>query len=89
MPLIKSAKKRVRTSARREQVNLLHRSGSKTAVRTATRAIAANQTEAADLTKLAVSRLDRATSKGSIKKNKAARLKSRLTSKLKAISKSK
>ncbi len=84
MPLIKSAKKRVRVAETKATVNQLHRSGSKTAVRNANRAIASGGAEAAILVAKAASRLDRAAAKGSIHANKAARLKSRLAAKLKA-----
>src|SRR4051812_21352146 len=84
MPLIKSAKKRVRVAARKAQINQLHRSGAKTAVRSATRGIQAKAGDAANLTQQASSRLDRAVSKGAIHKNKAARTKSRLAKKLQA-----
>jgi small subunit ribosomal protein S20 len=83
MPLIKSAKKRVRVSERKHAVNLLQRAGAKTAVRLATNATASGSDEAAKLASVAVSRLDRAAAKGVIHKNKAARLKSRLAAKLK------
>lgn len=85
MPLIKSAKKRVRVAERKAVVNKLHRSGSKTAVRATTRAIAAGSQEAQALFVQAASRLDRAASKGSIHANKAARLKSRLAAQIKAL----
>ena len=84
MPLIKSAKKRVKVAQTKAAVNQLHRSGSKTAVRSANRAIANGGQEAPILAAKAASRLDRAASKGSIHPNKAARLKSRLAAKLKA-----
>ena len=84
MPLIKSAKKRVKVAQAKAVVNQLHRSGSKTAVRSANRAIAGGGQEAAILVAKAASRLDRAAAKGSIHANKAARLKSRLAAKLKA-----
>src|SRR5690606_13933680 len=84
MPLIKSAKKRVRVSVQKQAVNRPHRAGSKTAVRNANRAIAANSQEAGILVAQAASRLDRAAAKGAIHANKAARLKSRLAAKLKA-----
>lgn len=85
MPLIKSAKKRVRVSERKSEVNTKHRSGSKTAVRTATRAIAAERADSPALVQQAASRLDRAAQKGAIHPNKAARLKSRLVAKLKQL----
>jgi small subunit ribosomal protein S20 len=83
MPIIKSAKKRVRVSERKAQFNQLQRMGAKTAVRSATRSIGTTDA-AADVVRAAASRLDRAASKGSIHKNKAARLKSRLAARLKA-----
>lgn len=83
MPIIKSAKKRVRVSQAKSQINTLHRSGVKTAVRSANRAIEAATVEAEVLVRRAASRLDRAASKGAIHRNKAARLKSRLSAKLK------
>lgn len=84
MPLIKSARKRVRVSTRKSEINQLHRSGSKTAVRSASRAISAEAKDAAELGYQAASRLDRAASKGAIHRNKAARQKSRLAARLKA-----
>jgi small subunit ribosomal protein S20 len=84
MPLIKSAKKRVRVSSRKSSINQLQRVGAKTATRLATNAVAASQPDATTLFKVAVSRLDTAAQKGVIHKNKAARLKSRLAAKLKA-----
>jgi small subunit ribosomal protein S20 len=83
MPLIKSAKKRVRIAARKHIVNQIQRIGAKTAVRLATNAVLASEDQAAKLANVAVSRLDRAAQKGTIHKNKAARLKSRLATKLK------
>ena len=83
MPLIKSAKKRVRTATRKHTINQIQRIGAKTAVRTATNAAIAKDEQTAKLAGIAVSRLDRAAQKGTIHKNKAARLKSRLAAKLK------
>lgn len=83
MPIIKSAKKRVRVAETKSQINTLHRSGAKNAVRNANRAIAAESIESEVLVRRAGSRLDRAAAKGSIHPNKAARQKSRLAAKLK------
>ncbi len=83
MPLIKSAKKRVKVAEHKATINTLHKAGAKTAVRSANRAIAATAVEAELLVRRAASRLDRAASKGAIHPNKAARLKSRLSAKLK------
>jgi small subunit ribosomal protein S20 len=84
MPLIKSAKKRVRIASRKQIINQIQRVGAKTAVRTATVAVQGKDDQAAKLASMAVSRLDRAAQKGVLHKNKAARLKSRLAAKLKA-----
>ena len=84
MPIIKSAKKRVRVAEAKAQVNTLHKAGAKTAVRNANRAIASTAVESEVLVRQAASRLDRAASKGAIHPNKAARLKSRMSAKLKA-----
>lgn len=83
MPLIKSAKKRVRVAQRKNSINQLQRVGSKTAVRTATNAVTSKTDDAAKLANQAVSKLDRAAQKGAIHPNKAARLKSRLAAKMK------
>lgn len=83
MPLIKSAKKRVRISEHKHSINLLQRVGAKTAVRLASNAASSGSDDAGKLANVAVSRLDRAAAKGVIHKNKAARLKSRLAAKLK------
>ena len=83
MPLIKSAKKRVKVAETKAAVNTLHKAGAKTAVRSANRAISTSAVEAELMVRRAASRLDRAASKGAIHPNKAARLKSRLAAKLK------
>lgn len=82
MPNIKSAKKRVITNAKKRDNNILTRSSMKTAIKKSERAIKANDKEAADSSlKVALKRIDKALSKGLIKKNAAARQKSRLTKK--------
>jgi small subunit ribosomal protein S20 len=86
MPLIKSAKKRVRVAARKQKINQIQRIGAKTAVRLATNAVAIKDDQAGKLATIAGSRLDRAAQKGTIHPNKASRLKSRLAAKLKAAS---
>jgi small subunit ribosomal protein S20 len=84
MPLIKSAKKRVRISLRKSSVNTLQKAGAKTAVRNAARAIAEKGADTLEVLRQAASRLDRAAAQGAIAKNKAARLKSRLAAQAKA-----
>ena len=74
MPNIKSAKKRVRITARRTIRNKMIKSNLKTLLR---KAFAEGSDETAKL--LAVSALDRAVSKGIIHKNNAARKKSKLS----------
>ena len=82
MPNIKSAKKRVITNAKKRDNNILTKSSMKTAIKKSERAIKANDKEAADSSlKVALKRIDKALSKGLIKKNTAARQKSRLTKK--------
>ncbi len=82
MPNIKSAKKRVITNAKKRDNNILTRSSMKTAIKKSERAIKSNDKEAADSSlKVALKRIDKALSKGLIKKNAAARQKSRLTKK--------
>ena len=80
MPNIKSAKKRVRSNAKKDNVNTLVMSSMKTAVKNCEKAIqAGNKQEAATKLNIALQRVDKACSSGLVHKNKAARLKSRLT----------
>lgn len=72
MPIIKSAKKRMRSSARKKTQNLITKQAYKVAVKTAR----AGQTP--ETMKQAHKALDKAANKGVIHHNKAARLKSRL-----------
>jgi small subunit ribosomal protein S20 len=81
----KSAIKRIRSSRRKRQHNLITRGRARTSVKKA-RALIAQNSEGSDLAvKLAISELDRAAGKGVIHKNNAARRKSRLL-KLLAVS---
>ena len=77
MPIIKSAKKQVRSSARRHSNNLQ----TKKMVRTATREVV-EQPSATGLSK-AFKALDKAAKRGTIHRKKADRLKSRLSKKVK------
>lgn len=80
MPNIKSAKKRVKTNAKKGLSNIVFKSSMKTAIKKQERAIKENNKELANENlKIAVKRIDKALSKGIIKPNKAARCKSRLT----------
>lgn len=86
MPNIKSAKKRVITSAKKNSNNILGRSSMKTAIKKSERAIKAEDKALADENlKVAIKRIDKACAKGLIHKNKAAREKSRLTKQTNAL----
>ena len=80
MPNIKSAKKRMRSNAKKADVNTLVSSSMKTAIKKVERNVKdGNKEEAANNLNIAFQRIDKAMTSGLIHKNKAARLKSRLT----------
>ncbi len=79
----KSAKKRIRTSAKKRMVNKIAESKIKTHVKKAFSS--KDVTEAEKLYKEAVAILDRGTTKGKIHKNTAARKKAALTKNLNKI----
>jgi small subunit ribosomal protein S20 len=83
----KSALKRIRSSARRTMRNRVYKSRTRTALKKAIQTIASakDTKSAAEETRLAISQLDKAASKGIIHKNAAARKKSRLMKKLNAL----
>lgn len=85
MPNTKSAKKRLRQSLERRTRNRAVKSTIKTQIRKVTDAISGQNLEQG-LTefRLATKKLDRAASHGVIHKNAAARVKSRLSKRLKA-----
>ena len=86
MPNIKSAKKRVITNAKKRDNNILTKSSMKTAIKKSEKAIkAGDKTVADEALKTALKRIDKAQAKGLIKKNTAARQKSRLTKKTNTI----
>ncbi|AKM84982.1 TPA: 30S ribosomal protein S20 [Patescibacteria group bacterium] len=72
MPIIKSAKKRVRSSARKRQLNSARRRSVKEAVKQTRVA------PSAESLKTAFKALDKAAKRGVVHKNRVARLKSRL-----------
>ena len=80
------AKKAARVQERRRIVNRRVRSSTRTAVKKAVRALNTNSEAAGGAVFTAVSRLDRAVSKGIVHRNAAARSKSRLTKRLNAAS---
>lgn len=80
------AKKRARQAEKARARNASQRSAMRTSVKKVLKAIEAKDLETARQNyQYAVSLLDRAASKGLIHKNKAARLKSRVNAKIKAI----
>lgn len=86
MPNIKSAKKRVITSAKKRDNNILGKSSMKTAIKKSEKAIKANDKALAEENlKVAIKRIDKAVASGLIHKNKAAREKSRLTKQTNAL----
>ena len=82
MPNIKSAKKRVITSAKRKEQNNVVESSMKTAMKKFEKAVKANDKEQAEVElNKKKKRIDKAVSSGLVHKNKAAREKSRLMKK--------
>ncbi len=80
MPNIKSAKKRMRSNAKKAEVNTLVSSSMKTAIKKFEKEVKAGEKEAASNNlNIALQRIDKAVTSGLVHKNKAARLKSRLT----------
>ena len=79
MPNIKSAKKRVITSAKKKESNNVIETRTKTAVKKFVKEVeAGNKEEANEKLNVAIKNIDKATSSGLMHKNKAARQKSRL-----------
>ncbi len=80
MPNIKSAKKRMRSNAKKTDVNAVVSTSMKTAVKKFEKVVAlGNKEEASNNLNVALQRVDKAMAAGLVHKNKAARLKSRLT----------
>ena len=90
MANIKSAIKRIRSSARKQQHNRVVRGRARTAVKKARVVLAEDKSDEAQASiKEAVSALDHAAGKGVIHKNAAARRKSRLMKQLNQMKQSK
>ncbi|HOV96344.1 MAG TPA: 30S ribosomal protein S20 [Thermomonas sp.] len=86
MANIKSAKKRAKQTIVRNERNVAQRSQLRTAVKKVIKAIDANDAAAArEAFTIAQPLLDRFAARGLIHKNKAARHKSRLTARIKAL----
>ena len=80
MPNIASAKKRERCNVKKTNVNTLVISSMRTAIKKFEKEVKAENKEPANNNyNIAIQRVDKAMASGKIHKNKAARLKSRLT----------
>ncbi len=80
MPNIKSAKKRMRSNAKKADVNTIIDSSMRTAIKKFEKEVkAGNKEEASKNLNIALQRVDKAMTSGLVHKNKAARLKTRLT----------
>lgn len=80
MPNIKSAKKRMRSNAKKEVVNTYITSSMRTAIKKFEKAVKEGNAEDANKNlNIAIQRIDKAKKNGLIHQNKASRLKSRLT----------
>lgn len=77
--------KRLRSNERKRERNMRVKSAMRTAIRNAEEAISADDSNAEELFRLAVKEIDKAASKGVIKRGKAGRKKSRLAKKLNKI----
>ncbi|OGB73588.1 hypothetical protein A3K24_01945 [candidate division Kazan bacterium RIFCSPHIGHO2_01_FULL_44_14] len=77
MPIIKSAKKQVRSSAKKRRLNATRRRTMKEAVKQV------RTTPSAEKLRVAFKALDKAAKRGIVHRNKAARLKSRLSKAIK------
>lgn len=82
MPNIKSAEKRVRTSAQRRDRNRMQKSALKTSIKRFHKAVEVDTANADAVLQQTIKTIDKAAAKGIIHKNAAARRKSRLTKKL-------
>jgi small subunit ribosomal protein S20 len=86
MPIIKSAIKRMRQTAKRRQANVAVKNAVKKDIRVVTDALAAKDVAAVhEAFRAAVSEIDRAVKKGTIHKNTAARKKSRLNEQIRTV----
>ena len=86
MPNMKNAKKKVKTSAKAKVLNNDVKSSMRTAIKNVEKAVKNNDKEKANENlKIAIKRIDKATSKKVISKNTNARNKSRLTKKVNSL----
>lgn len=80
MPNIKSAKKRVRSNKKKEEVNNYVYASMKTAIKKFEKEVKAGDAKTAGVSlNTAIQKIDKAKKSGLVHENKAARLKSKLT----------
>ncbi|NCO15217.1 30S ribosomal protein S20 [Candidatus Wolfebacteria bacterium CG18_big_fil_WC_8_21_14_2_50_39_7] len=79
MPIIKSAKKALRQNIRRRKINLQRKSELKAVIKQYKKLVAGENDKAKEFLSQVYKKLDKAAKINLIKKNKAARLKSRLS----------
>lgn len=87
MANIKSAIKRIKTSAKKNKRNGLVLAPTKSAYKKANKALANSDENSLEIVKTAIKNIDKAKSKGLIHKNKAARQKQKLQLKLNKLGK--
>ena len=86
MPNMKNAKKAVRKNPKKNELNNNFKASMHTAIKNVEKAVTANdKAKATDSLKVAIKRIDKASSKGIVHKNFVARNKSRLTKKVNAM----
>jgi len=78
MPQTRQAKKALKQSRKKEQVNHILRETLRTALKKTKRSVEAKATDAEELIKSTIVKIDKAAKKGLLKKNTAARRKSKL-----------
>lgn len=83
MPNMKNAKKAVKVISKRETSNNEYAASMKSAIKKVEKAVnAKDKTAAGEALKVAIKKIDKATSKGAVAKNTSARNKSRITKKV-------
>ena len=86
MAITKSAKKALRVAKRRHIFNLRRKKGLKDAVKGVEKLVAAKSTDAAASLPALYKAIDKAAKNGTINKNTASRMKSRITKRAQALS---
>ena len=82
MANIKSAKKRIKTIAKKKELNNDFRASMRTAIKKVEKAVVAKEKNVAELLNDAIKKIDKAASKGLVHQNYANRNKARLTKKV-------